>query len=37
VEIAGVPRPHDISSTNAVGLDTLAEARVSYGGRDLTA
>ncbi len=33
LQIAGVLRPQDISSTNAVTLDKLAEARVSYGGR----
>ena len=33
LQIAGVLRPQDISSTNTVPLDKLAEARVSYGGR----
>jgi len=33
LQIAGVLRPQDISSTNTVSLDKLAEARVSYGGR----
>jgi flagellar L-ring protein FlgH len=33
LQITGVLRPQDISSTNAVSLDKLAEARVSYGGR----
>ncbi len=33
LQITGVLRPQDISSTNAVTLDKLAEARVSYGGR----
>src|SRR5579862_4005121 len=33
LQIAGVLRPQDISSTNTVTLDKLAEARVSYGGR----
>ena len=33
LQITGVLRPADISSTNAVTLDKLAEARVSYGGR----
>lgn len=33
LQVTGVLRPQDISSTNAVSLDKLAEARVSYGGR----
>jgi flagellar L-ring protein FlgH len=33
LQITGVLRPQDISATNAVTLDKLAEARVSYGGR----
>jgi flagellar L-ring protein precursor FlgH len=33
LQITGVLRPQDISSTNTVTLDKLAEARVSYGGR----
>jgi flagellar L-ring protein FlgH len=33
LQITGVVRPQDISSTNTVTLDKLAEARVSYGGR----
>ncbi|HXY99729.1 MAG TPA: flagellar basal body L-ring protein FlgH [Stellaceae bacterium] len=33
LQVAGVVRPQDISSTNTVSLDKLAEARVSYGGR----
>ena len=33
LQITGVLRPQDISSTNTVALDKLAEARVSYGGR----
>jgi len=33
LQIAGVVRPLDISSTNEVTLDKLAEARVDYGGR----
>jgi len=33
LQITGVLRPQDITSTNAVTLDKLAEARVSYGGR----
>lgn len=33
LQITGVLRPQDISSTNGVTLDKLAEARISYGGR----
>jgi len=33
LQITGVLRPQDISATNGVTLDKLAEARVSYGGR----
>lgn len=33
LQITGVLRPQDITSTNSVTLDKLAEARVSYGGR----
>lgn len=33
LQITGVLRPQDISATNDVSLDKLAEARVSYGGR----
>jgi flagellar L-ring protein precursor FlgH len=33
LQITGVVRPQDISSTNTVSLDKLAEARVSYGGQ----
>jgi len=33
LQVTGVVRPQDISSTNTVSLDKLAEARVSYGGR----
>jgi flagellar L-ring protein FlgH len=32
LEVAGVVRPLDISSTNDISLDKLAEARVDYGG-----
>ncbi|MBL8672375.1 MAG: flagellar basal body L-ring protein FlgH [Alphaproteobacteria bacterium] len=31
--VSGVIRPEDISVTNAVSLDQMAEARVAYGGR----
>ena len=33
LQITGVIRPQDISSTNTIALDKIAEARVSYGGR----
>jgi flagellar L-ring protein precursor FlgH len=33
LQVMGVVRPQDISSTNTITLDKLAEARVSYGGR----
>jgi flagellar L-ring protein precursor FlgH len=33
LQLAGVIRPQDISSTNTIPLDKIAEARVSYGGR----
>src|SRR5947209_3281183 len=33
LQITGVIRPQDISATNTISLDKIAEARVSYGGR----
>jgi flagellar L-ring protein precursor FlgH len=33
LQVIGVIRPQDISSTNTIPLEKLAEARVSYGGR----
>lgn len=33
LSVAGIVRPRDISTDNAVGYDKIAEARISYGGR----
>jgi flagellar L-ring protein precursor FlgH len=33
LQVMGVIRPQDISSTNTIKYDKLAEARISYGGR----
>jgi flagellar L-ring protein precursor FlgH len=33
LQLMGVIRPQDISSTNTVDYSKLAEARISYGGR----
>jgi flagellar L-ring protein precursor FlgH len=33
LQIAGIIRPEDISSTNSIGYEKIAEARISYGGR----
>ena len=33
LQVAGIIRPADISSTNTVEFDKIAEARISYGGR----
>jgi len=33
LQITGVIRAQDITSTNTISLDKIAEARVSYGGR----
>lgn len=33
LQLAGILRPQDISSTNTVPLEKIAEARLSYGGR----
>lgn len=33
LQVAGLIRPEDITSTNTVGFDQIAEARIAYGGR----
>ena len=33
LQIAGIIRPEDISSTNSIVYEKIAEARISYGGR----
>jgi flagellar L-ring protein precursor FlgH len=33
LQVAGLIRPEDITSTNSIGYDQIAEARIVYGGR----
>jgi flagellar L-ring protein precursor FlgH len=33
LQIAGIIRPEDISSLNAISYEKIAEARIAYGGR----
>ena len=33
LQISGIIRPEDISSTNSIVYEKIAEARISYGGR----
>ncbi len=33
LQVAGLIRPEDITSTNQISYDQIAEARIAYGGR----